>query len=116
MKRVLLLVVIVHLLASAFANAQPDPRFLRSSDFAVLINVEIDEQAPSITLKWKHNELAKSYTIYRKLPNQMYFPAQAIATLDSAATQYTDKSIKVGVEYEYEVQVLLYVSIGNNDS
>lgn len=114
MKRTLLLIFIAFLLASAFANAQVDPRFLRSSDFAVLINVEIDEQAPSITLKWKYNELAKAFYVYRKRQSEMYFPQQAIATLDSTATQFTDNNIQIGVEYEYEVRVLLYVSVGTD--
>ncbi|MCO5250312.1 MAG: T9SS type A sorting domain-containing protein [Candidatus Kapabacteria bacterium] len=115
MKRVLLLVVIAYLLASAFANAEPDPRFLRSSDFAVLINVEIDEQAPSITLKWKHNELAKSYFIFKKLVKDNFWSANPIATLDSNITEFTDNAVQIGVEYEYEVRMLFLVSIGSND-
>ncbi len=116
MKRVLLLVVIAYLLAYAYSYAQPDPRFLRSSDFAVLINVEIDEQAPSITLKWKHNELAKGYFVYKKLVKDNFWSANPIATLDSNITEFTDKSIQVGVEYEYQIAMLFIVSIGSNDN
>lgn len=116
MKALYSIMITALLLQFVIAQAQPDPRLVRSSDFAVMLNVEINEQTPSITLKWKQNELAKAYYVFRKHASENFFPQQPLASLDSSALQFTDNTVQSGVEYEYEVRVLLLASVGNNDN
>ncbi len=116
MKTFYSILITVSLFQFIIAQAQPDPRLVQSSDFAVQINVEINEQAPSITLKWKPNQLVKAYSVFRKHVSENFFPQQALATLDSTALQYTDNNIQIGAEYEYEVRALFLASFGTDQN
>ncbi len=71
-------------------------------DAAVLIEGEVNEAMPSITLKWQKNILATSYTIYRKSAGQTAWKSP-IKTLTANDTTFTDENVKVGQIYEYRI-------------
>jgi hypothetical protein len=87
------------------------PRVVDSKDFAVLLSAEVSENPPQIKLKWSKNELALQYRILRKTVNDKVWTSGILATLDSSATEYIDKTVIPSVAYEYEIQA---ISLGSN--
>ncbi len=73
-------------------------------DFAVRVTASVAETpAPSITLKWDAHKDQKVVYIHRKLKTASSFPEPPVATLDSAATMWTDTMVSIGVSYEYRL-------------
>ncbi len=94
------LLLFVTALTVGFAQST---RNVDSRDHAVLLSAEVKLQPPSITLKWEKNEFAKEYRVYRKLVTESAFGANTLATLDSNATEFVDKTAVPSLAYEYEV-------------
>lgn len=74
----------------------------KSEDYAVMLSAKISEQPASITIVWQSNANAKSWTIYRKAKNDLYW-GKALATLNATDTFYKDANVKVGETFEYQV-------------
>ncbi len=87
-----------------------------SKDYAVMISVEVDENIPSITLKWPQAN-AGSYLLYKKLKSENNFPT-TFELLPGSSTQYTDTAVEVGQSYEYHLKrnmsptAIAYVNAG----
>ena len=77
---------------------------MNSKDIAIPLQVIVeDDPYPQITLKWKDYGYAQSYQILKKLRTQPAFPQNAEIVLDSGVTEWTDKNVEVGVQYEYGI-------------
>ncbi|MBS1536570.1 MAG: T9SS type A sorting domain-containing protein [Bacteroidetes bacterium] len=72
-------------------------------DFAVMINATTQKTPkPSITIGWEKDKFAKHYSVYRRLPGEFSW-GNVMAELDSTVTKYTDNSIEIGTQYEYQI-------------
>ncbi len=91
------------IILSQSAFSQPDPRYIDSRDLAVMISVEVNEQAPSITLNWTGTDIARGYSVYRKTKEQDRWQMPAVFTAQEPLNTYTDTEVEAGVEYEYMV-------------
>src|ERR1051326_1750025 len=72
-------------------------------EFSVQLSATVQENPPRITLHWPQDSCSqhRSYSDYRKAPGATSW-GKAIA-LPGTATQYVDKSVRIGASYEYEV-------------
>lgn len=79
------------------------PRKIDSKDHGIMVSASVQKlPTPSITLKWTTSDVCNKYEIHRKKLNDVEWQGP-IAELDSAANEYLDEDIEVGVAYEYEV-------------
>lgn len=101
MKRLILLLFII----SIYNLSAQEARYIDSKDLAVIITTEVNYNEGSITLNWAENELATSYEVRKKAMGWNSF-GNAIATIQSGTTTYTDPDVKEGVLYEYEVRAI----------
>lgn len=76
---------------------------MQSKDLAIIVSAEVSENpTPSIKLNWVNYGYATNYIIYKKLKEQPSW-GNAIATLDSNATEWTDYNVSKGIAYEYQI-------------
>ncbi|MBM2814822.1 MAG: type sorting protein [Ignavibacteria bacterium] len=95
---------IVFLITFFFNNSySQSPRLVQPVDICVPMTAEITKSPkPQITVRWKKNDLAKSYTITRKALNQDYWsPGNAFKTQNN---YFIDKWVVPGIAYEYMVE------------
>lgn len=97
-----LLLLMLFCLHTVFAQAQTTSGM--SNNRSVLAEVEIDANAPTITLKWNSADGAVSYKIYRRIHGTTSW-GNPIA--DNIAAQpahsYADVNVSVGTVYEYAI-------------
>ncbi|MDQ1266995.1 MAG: C-terminal target protein, partial [Bacteroidota bacterium] len=99
----MILIAIFAMLILNEAQGQ-QPRKISSRDLAILLKAETSSgDNPEIKLSWAKNEQAKNYMIRRKNSGEFNFPSSYLATLDSNTFTWTDKSVEVGKQYEYEI-------------
>ena len=72
-----------------------------TADYAVMITASVDTLAPSVTLQWKTNPLATSYSVTRKTKNNLSWTAAA--TLTASDSFWTDTNVVLDSNYEYRV-------------
>lgn len=87
------------------ASAYADLRNIDSRDLSVMISVEVDRNAPSITLNWTPMELASVFQISRKMIDDENW-GNPIAELTNGETSYTDNNVALGAGYEYRVAAI----------
>lgn len=94
----LVLFLLASLLPLQTAQAQD------SKDFSVLLRATVAKGLqPTITIHWNPDQYAKTYYIYRKSKSDAAWPQNALAVLDSNATEYADDNVEIGKGYEYQV-------------
>ena len=76
-----------------------------SKTLAVMVHVETSESPLEITLKWKDDNGAVNYEIYRKSKSAKTWGTK-LTSLAAGSTSYTDKTVVEGKEYEYFVKKL----------
>ncbi len=109
--------LLVLLLSLIGVYAQDNSQIVTSRYFAVMISAQCNsEPIPSITLSWQKNDLAYQYQIYRKYLLSDNFIDQPIAILDSLTLTFTDKQVKVGDIYEYEIRAISKGSYQNGNN
>jgi len=95
------LYITVILILSAFSAAYAQ----KTIDYAVRVSATVQKAPASIRLSWPKDSNVVNYFIYRKLKTDPKFPAIAINTsaLSASDTTFTDKTVSVGINYEYEL-------------
>jgi hypothetical protein len=78
-----------------------------SKDAAVLIEVSVTNNPPNINLHWPLDANATGYTVYRRLPGNVW--GSGTKKLAANSTGYLDTTVSVGQKYEYQVQKTLKV-------
>jgi hypothetical protein len=104
-----LLPIIVIFLCSDIIYSQ-NPRLMDAKDCAVMVTATAILDPPSITLKWKKNDVVKSYEIRKKMKDDNSW-TDTIVTFDSLTNTYTDNDVLLGKAYEYKITATEYVSI-----
>lgn len=92
-----ILCILAFFLIGASMNAQSI-----SERSAVAINASAQVSPASITLSWRAIGSTTSFAIYRKLKTATSW-GSAIANPSSSATQWTDNTAVLGVNYEYKI-------------
>jgi hypothetical protein len=100
MKRLFFTFILLVLLS---ATDEVYSQSLQSKDLAIIINAEVSATStPSIKLKWTNYGYATDYKIYKKLKEQSSW-GNAIATVDSTISEWTDYNVNKGIAYEYQI-------------
>ena len=73
-----------------------------TKDYAVLVEAAAVASPPSIALSWPLETQATGYQIFRKLRADTTW-GTALAEVPGTATSWTDKTVSIGVKYEYQV-------------
>ncbi len=95
MKRFLTIIAVLSACITGYAQV--------SSDYAVMLTAEVNENPVSISVKWPSYATATSYAIYRKTKTSVSW-GTSVTTLTGTATEYIDFSVVVDSGYEYRVQ------------
>lgn len=74
-----------------------------AASYAVHVQAAVETNPVSVKLTWNSDGNATAYNIYRKLPHEPTF-GTSVVTLSGADTAYSDTSVEIGVEYEYQVR------------
>ncbi|MBL7806628.1 MAG: T9SS type A sorting domain-containing protein [Saprospiraceae bacterium] len=69
---------------------------------SVILEAEVQESPPGITLKWVLDTLNGGYTIRRKAKNDLVW-VDSLVSLGAGSTSWTDTNVTVGVAYEYQI-------------
>ncbi len=73
-----------------------------SADYTVRVSATYTESPATITLQWPVKATAIEYLIYKKAKEESNW-GSAIATLDAAATSFTDNDVIIDSLYEYKI-------------
>lgn len=73
-----------------------------TADYAVQIDVTVQEIPPQITLNWVNDTVAISYQVYRKSLQDTAWGV-AIDSLAGTAAQYIDNAVQADTAYEYKI-------------
>lgn len=71
-------------------------------DYAVQLTTSVTEEPPAISFQWKPIQGDSAISVYRKSPEATAW-GDAIATLPSTATEFTDNNVDIGIVYEYKI-------------
>ena len=74
-----------------------------AASYAVNLEAKAIQNPVSVKLTWSEDASATAYTVYRKLPHEPTF-GTPVTTLSGTDTSYTDSSIELNKEYEYQVK------------
>lgn len=69
---------------------------------SVIIQAEVQDDPPQITLSWVLDTLNGGYTIWRKAKDDTSW-TDSLATLGSSSITWTDNNVVRGVGYEYQI-------------
>lgn len=103
--RNLYIFLFISFVAGSLAYSQEMPN-VSTVDQSILLSITTSTQPkPTIMVNWKKHPYASTYNVRRKLASDFSASAWKLlaANLDSLKTSYVDTTVKVGVEYEYEV-------------
>jgi hypothetical protein len=74
----------------------------KTIDYSIRVSASMQKSPPQITLSWPSDKNITNCLIYRKLKGDATFGAVR-ATLTKNDSVYIDKTVSVGVNYEYEL-------------
>jgi hypothetical protein len=69
--------------------------------YSVELTASVEVSPPRISLSWRADPEATSYSIFRKLPDELTWGPGA--SLPADATNYVDSSVQIGTVYQYQV-------------
>ncbi len=85
----------------------------------VVPQAEVNASAPSITLRWRKNIAATTYTVTRKLPSESTYGYTVATNVSSDVNYCVDTNVTPGVIYDYKIarnSAIGYISAGINIS
>ena len=83
-----------------------------TENYAVSMQASVQENPPEISIYYKQDNNAASYSLYRKLSNSSSW-GPLIASLPVTDSVYTDTTISVGQSYEYKI--IKQGNVGSNN-
>ncbi|MBK7694249.1 MAG: T9SS type A sorting domain-containing protein [Saprospiraceae bacterium] len=69
---------------------------------SVFLQAKLNENPPAITLNWVLDTANGGYTVWRKSKYDEIW-TDSLAVLDARSVSWVDSSIKIGVDYEYQI-------------